>query len=177
MFFKENKGTSKEGDACHEDDIPHNVTDTQTDSDSVDLEANSSDITLQAIPNDVPDVVLTPTTERAFHHEVVGGCAAPTDDAPLSGSDITVLTPEGLISSGHRLPCEAEFSARLNDDLVLPTLEESKDEEEQEDARFSFASPNFVTSVSFRKDESEGFDDDEGENLCAICLSGYSKCV
>lgn len=177
MFCDESKKNSKEGDERSKDDIPHNVTDTQTDSDSVDLEANSTDITLSAIPNDVPTVVLTPTSERGFHHGVVDGCVAPADDAQLSDSDITVPTPESLISSGHPMACEAEFSACRNEDLVLPTLEESKDEEQQVDTLLSFASPNFVTSVSFRKDESEGLDDEENENVCAICLSGYSKCL
>jgi hypothetical protein len=178
MFFKDIQKTSKEGDSCNDDDdIPHNVTDTQTDSDSVDLEANASDISVSAIPNDAPALVLTPTPECDLHHEFVGGCALPTDDALLPGSDTTLGTPEALMSSRYPMPCEGDFSACRNNDLVLPTLEESKDEEENVDALLSFPSPNFVTSVSFRKDESEGLDDDENENVCAICLSGYSKCL
>ena len=60
----------------------------------------------------------------------------------------------------------------LAEELILPCLEESKDEEEVVNVPILFPSPNFVSSVSFRKtDTMEG--DDEEDVLCAICLSGY----
>ena len=177
MFFKENKEASKEIAEGDVDDIPQNVTDIQTDADSVDLEANASFDSLSPIPNnDVEAVAMTTTSEHVLGQEMENPCVAPAEQSQLTPSQAALHPQQGLMGVRRELPWQMNSSATLDDNLMLPSFEESKDEEQQVLAPNLFLSPNFVSSVSFRKNESENVDDDE-ENLCAICLSGYSKCL
>ena len=178
MFFKEKKEISKAGGEG-DDDIPQNVTDVQTDADSVDLEANSSYNSLSPIPKDgVVPVVLTANEEQVVDKAIEAGCSSSADQpqSNRSGADAALPLLESVTRDRHQLPLQVASSEKLDADLLLPALEESKDEEEKALAPPLFLSPNFVSSVSFRKDESDDVDDEE-ENLCAICLSEYSKCL
>ena len=149
MFFKEKKASAM--DVVEKEEIPNDTTDMQTDADSVDLEVNADALALSPIPVAVAVTTLT-------------------------------MTPDDDFACGMYQKMRRSFQwqksadeAKTDKDLRIPPLaEESKDEEEELQLPKLAPSPKVAHSVSCSKDESKVGDDEE--NVCAICLSGYSKC-
>ena len=115
----------------------------------------------------------------------------PTNDMVLRGIDCEFTIPtvqefdgssEELVATRkvptekirRKFPWQKKSPLMFSNDLGIPALnDECKEEEGGQQVPKLSARSNFVSAVSFRQDESEGLDDDD--DVCAICLNGYSK--
>lgn len=98
----------------------------------------------------------------------------PPNQELTAGSEKSISTRKIPTEIRRKFPWQKKSPLTCCNNLSIPGLnEDSKMEEECEQLPKLCARPNFVTAVSFRQDESEGLDDDD--DVCAICLNGYSK--
>ena len=172
MFFKDKKASAM--DVMEKEEIPNDTTDIQTDADSVDLEANADALALTPIPVAVTALIMTPddVLARGMH----SACTAQTEQTLSAESEQGISAQDYTQEVRRSAPWQQSADgAKTDKDLRIPPLaEESKDEEEELQLPKLAPSPKVAHSVSCSKDESEVGDDEE--NVCAICLSGYSKC-
>ena len=156
------------------DDIPHASTDQQTDADSVDLEANAADKSVSPTLDDcemaAKDTLPNDIILSGIDHEYT----VSTNQELIAGSEESISTRKIPREIRRKFPWQKKSSLMCSNTLSIPALnEDSKMEEECEHIPELCERPNFVSAVSFRQDESEGLDDDD--DVCAICLNGYSK--
>jgi hypothetical protein len=162
MLFKGKKNILDD-DSAHE--IVQNVTDLQTDADSVDLEANAADkMTPEAFA--VKELAMSPMQTIDSEFEI-----------PELVDQKSHKVSSDLFSSRRRtLPWQKKNKASSTPSLSLPSMNE--DDEESVVPTFTskfIANSSIVDNYCFNSDESDGTDDDE--HLCAICLSCYSKSI
>jgi hypothetical protein len=122
---------------------------------------------------------LEPTTPATV---VMSSPAKQTPDSELSGSYSAEasktthkdLSPEENIR--HLLPWETSGPWENGEckDLRIPTLGEEDDDVPPYPQLIN--NPNFAQTVSFGNHSECNSEEEDEEDLCAICLSGYSKC-
>jgi hypothetical protein len=160
MLFKGKKNITDPDSA---NGIVQNVTDLQTDADSVDLEANADDkMTME--PFAVKELVLSPMQVIDTEFEVSESTEHRTNEA---SSDL-------YSRPRRKLPWQKRPETSSTPSLSLPSMNE--DYEEMVAPKFPsnfIANSSVVDTHCFNSDESDGNDDDE--QVCAICLSSYSK--
>jgi hypothetical protein len=160
MLFNGKKNTHDEDEG---NEIVQNVTDLQTDADSVDLEASATDkISLETF--EVKELAMSPT-------QIID-----SEDEKLESIDVrSHYKSSGKYSWPRRtLPWQKRPQVSSIVSLSLPSMNEDYEENLAQDSTSNFiANTTFVDTNCFNSDESDGNDDDE--HLCAICLSRYSK--
>jgi hypothetical protein len=165
---------SKNVEGNEEDDVPHASTDIQTDADSVDLEANATEKSLSPTLGDREVNAMDIPTNDVVLRGIDCEFAIPTDQELDAGSEELNSTRKVPTQIRRKFPWQKKSPLMFSNDIGIPALnDECKEEEKGQQVPKLSASSNFVSAVSFRQDESEGLDDDD--DVCAICLNGYSK--